>query len=49
MSRMVAGAWDGTAIISKSGGFGGDTILARLFFPEQEATIHQNNWGRGQE
>lgn len=33
MSRMVAGAWHGTAIVSKSGGFGGDDLLARLFAP----------------
>jgi hypothetical protein len=28
---MVAGGWDGTVIVSKSGGFGGDDLLARLF------------------
>ena len=33
VSRMVEGAWDGTAIISKSGGFGGDDLLVRLFAP----------------
>ncbi|MBZ9987403.1 four-carbon acid sugar kinase family protein [Mesorhizobium sp. BH1-1-5] len=33
MSRMVAGTWDGTAIVSKSGGFGDDNLLVRLFAP----------------
>lgn len=36
VSRLVSGAWSGTVIISKSGGFGSDELFARLLFPERE-------------
>lgn len=36
ISRMVAGPWDGTTIVSKSGGFGSDELLAQLMSAERE-------------
>lgn len=34
VSRMVAGPWNGTVVVSKSGGFGDDDLLARLLAPD---------------
>lgn len=31
VSRVVGGSWDGVLVVSKSGGFGADDLLARLF------------------
>lgn len=47
MSRMVAGAWDGTAIVSKSGGFGGDDLLARLFALATKESARGNPYADG--
>ncbi|TPI37840.1 four-carbon acid sugar kinase family protein [Mesorhizobium sp. B3-1-6] len=47
MSRMVAGAWDGTAIVSKSGGFGGDGLLARLFALSAKDRARGNSYAGG--
>lgn len=35
VSRMVSAAWNGAVIVSKSGGFGSDDLLAHLVFPER--------------
>ncbi|WP_292562075.1 four-carbon acid sugar kinase family protein [Mesorhizobium sp.] len=35
ISRMVAGAWNETIIVSKSGGFGREDLLVRLLAPSQ--------------
>ncbi|BCM16760.1 four-carbon acid sugar kinase family protein [Mesorhizobium sp. J8] len=47
MSRMVAGAWNGTAIVSKSGGFGGDDLLARLFALSTRESAQGNPYAGG--
>ncbi|MEI8715483.1 four-carbon acid sugar kinase family protein [Mesorhizobium sp. ISC11] len=36
VSRLISGAWNGTVIVSKSGGFGSEELFARLFFPARE-------------
>jgi uncharacterized protein YgbK (DUF1537 family) len=40
VSRMVGGRWPGTAVISKSGGFGDVRCLARLVAPLQADAAH---------
>ncbi|MCQ8871793.1 four-carbon acid sugar kinase family protein [Mesorhizobium sp. LMG17149] len=34
VSRMVSATWNGAVIVSKSGGFGSDDLLAHLVFPD---------------
>ncbi len=37
LSTFVGGAWDGLAVLSKSGAFGGADILLQIFSGSKEA------------